>query len=55
MSANIEKYPRYKIAALDNPATPHRRHRRTEAQVAAAKLASEERKAARATRAADAG
>ncbi|MCK1667965.1 DUF6538 domain-containing protein [Bradyrhizobium sp. 153] len=47
MSANIEKYPRYKIAALDLPAGPHKRHRRDPAEVAAARVAKERRKAAR--------
>jgi hypothetical protein len=49
MSAEIEKYPRFRIAA---PITaPHKRHRRTIVEVAAATAAKEARKAARATRA----
>jgi integrase len=51
MSAEIEKYPRFKVAALSKPPAPHKRHRRTNAEVAAAKAAKEKRKAARATRA----
>lgn len=50
MSAEIEKYPRFKIAALVKPPAPHKRHRRSKAEVAAAKAATETRKAARATR-----
>ena len=53
MSAAIEKYPRFKIAALGRPPAPHKRHRRTDAEVASAKAAKEKRKAARATRAAE--
>ena len=53
MSAEIEKYPRFKIVALTKPPAPHKRHRRTDAEVAAAKAAKEKRKAARATRAAE--
>ncbi|GAA0005879.1 hypothetical protein BRDID11002_58830 [Bradyrhizobium diazoefficiens] len=45
MSAEIERYPRFKIAALDKPAAPHKRNRRTNAEVARAK---EGRKATRA-------
>jgi site-specific recombinase XerD len=55
MSANIEKYPCYKIPALGETPSPHRRHRRTDAEIAVAKVAKEKRKAARATRAADTG
>ena len=44
MSAEIERYPRFKIAALDKSPAPHRRHRRTNAEVAAAKAAREKRK-----------
>jgi hypothetical protein len=47
MSAEIERYPRFKIAALDKSPAPHRRHRRTNAEVAAAKAAREKRKVAR--------
>jgi hypothetical protein len=53
--AEIEKYPRFKIPALNKPPAPHKRHRRTDAEVAAAKVAKEKRKAARAARAADSG
>lgn len=34
ISAEIEKYPRIKIAALRQPPAPHKRHRRTNAEVA---------------------
>lgn len=34
MSAELEKYPRYKIAALSEPPAPHRRIRRTPEQIA---------------------
>jgi len=47
MSAEIEKYPRFKIAALATPLALHKRHRRSNAEVAAAKTATETRKAAR--------
>jgi hypothetical protein len=53
MSAEIEKYPRFKVAALSQPPAPHKRHRHTCAEVAAAKAAKEKRKATRATRAAN--
>jgi hypothetical protein len=53
MSANIEKYPRYRIAALRLAPPPHKCHRRTDAEVASATAAKEARKAARATRAID--
>lgn len=36
MAAEIEKYPRFKIAALMKQPTPHKRVRRTPAQIAAA-------------------
>lgn len=52
MAAEIEKYPRYKIPALNIPTGPHKRVRRTAAQLAAAAEAKEGRKAARAKRAA---
>jgi hypothetical protein len=52
-SAEIEKYPRFKIAALGRPPAPHKRQRRTDAEVASARAAKEARKAARATRAID--
>jgi hypothetical protein len=55
MSAAIEKYPRFKIPALNRPPAPHKRHRRTDAEVAAVKVAKEKRKAARAARAPDSG
>lgn len=51
MSAEIEKYPRYDIPALNLPPVPHKRRRRTDFDVAAGKAAKEERKAARAARA----
>lgn len=54
MSAEVEKYPRFKIAALRKPPAAHKRHRRTDAEVAAAKTAKEKRKAARAKRLLDA-
>jgi integrase len=51
MAAEIEKYPRYEIAALSHPPVPHKRRRRTDFDVAVAKAAKEERKGARAARA----
>lgn len=51
MSAEIEKYPRYEIAAMNQKLVPHKRRRRTDFDVAVAKAAKEERKAARAARA----
>jgi integrase len=51
MSAEIEKYPRYDIPALNQPPVPHKRHRRTNFDVAVAKAAKEERRAARAAQA----
>jgi hypothetical protein len=54
MAAEIEKYPRFKIPALKTAPAPHKRHRRTNAEVAEAKAAKEKRKAARATRAIEA-
>ena len=50
MSAEIEKYPRYDIPALNQPPVPHKRRRRPDFDVALAKAAKEERKAARAVR-----
>jgi site-specific recombinase XerD len=47
MSAEIERYPRYEIGALDLPPAPHKRRRRTNYDVAVAKAAKEARKAAR--------
>jgi hypothetical protein len=44
LSAEIERYPRFEIAALHKPRLPHRRHRRTNAEVAAAKAAKENSK-----------
>lgn len=38
MAAEIEKYPRFKIAALTKQPTPHKRVRRTPAQIAAAQI-----------------
>lgn len=55
MSAEVEKYPRFDIPALKAPSAPHKRRRRTNFDVAVAKAAKEERKAARASRAPDAG
>lgn len=52
LSKNIEKYPRYNIAALNKPPAPHKRTRRTKAQIAIDEAAKQARKAARATRAA---
>jgi hypothetical protein len=54
MAAEIEKYPRFKIPALKTSPAPHKRHRRTNAEVAKAKAVKEKRKAARATRAVEA-
>lgn len=48
MSREIEKYPRYELAAFDGPPVPHKRRRRTNFDVAVAKAAKEKRKAARA-------
>ncbi|WP_368507718.1 hypothetical protein [Bradyrhizobium lupini] len=53
MAAEIEKYPRYDIPALNSPPVPHKRRRRTNFDVAAAKAAKQKRKAARARRAPD--
>jgi hypothetical protein len=47
MSAEIEKYPRFQIAVLGQPAAPHKRHRRTNAEVNTANTAKEKRKATR--------
>jgi integrase len=47
MSNEIERYPRFAIEALAKPPAPHKRCRRTNADVAAAKAAKETRKAAR--------
>ncbi|WMT76319.1 DUF6538 domain-containing protein [Bradyrhizobium sp. Ash2021] len=47
MSAEIEKYPRFRIAALDKSPAPHKRHRRTNAEVVASKAVREKRKVAR--------
>jgi len=52
MANEIEKYPRYRIKALSLPQVPHKRVRRTKAQIAADEEAKTARKAARATRAA---
>lgn len=46
MSKEIEKYPRYELAAFDGPPVPHKRRRRTDYDVALAKAAKEKRKAA---------
>lgn len=50
MSAEIEKYPRFRIAALTKPPAPHKRHRRSNAEVASARAAKEARKVVRGTR-----
>jgi hypothetical protein len=52
MANEIEKYPRYQIEALSRPQVPHKRVRRTRAQIAADAAAKAARKAGRATRAA---
>ena len=39
LKKTIEMYPRYKIAALERPPTPHRRVRRTAEQIAADRAA----------------
>lgn len=52
LSQAIEMYPRYKIAALSKPAEPHKRTRRTLAQIADDEAAMAARKTSRATRAA---
>ncbi len=54
MSAEIERYPRFKIADLKESPAPHKRRRRTDAKVAEEKAAKEKRKAARSTRAIEA-
>jgi hypothetical protein len=51
MAAEIEKYPPYKIPALKTAPAPHKRYRRTAAQLAAAEAARATRKASRAKRA----
>lgn len=51
MAAEIEKYPRFEIDALNHPPVPHKRRRRTDFDVAVAKAAKKRRKAARARRA----
>lgn len=55
MSAEVEKYPRFDIAALKAPPAPHKRRRRTNFDVAVAKAANQERKAGRARLASAAG
>jgi len=52
MANEIEKYPPYRIAALNKQPAPHKRVRRSSAQIAADEAAKAARKAARATRAA---
>jgi hypothetical protein len=52
MANEIEKYPRYRIEALSRPQAPHKRVRRTRAQIAAYETAKAARKAGRAIRAA---
>lgn len=51
LAKNVEKYPRYNIAALKRPPAPHKRIRRTRAKIAADNAAKAAMKAARATRA----
>ncbi|MET4322581.1 DUF6538 domain-containing protein [Bradyrhizobium sp. RT5a] len=51
LSNEIERYPKFEIESLGKPPVAHKRHRRSNAEVAAAKVAKEERKTARATRA----
>jgi hypothetical protein len=53
MTNEIEKYPRYKVAALSCPPMRQKRVRRTRAQIAADEAAKAARKAARARRAAN--
>jgi integrase len=55
MAAEIEKYPRFRIAALKESPAPHKRRRRTDAEVAAARAEKEGRKATPASRATPAG
>jgi hypothetical protein len=50
MGNEIEGFPRYRIKALSQPQTPHKRSRRTRAQIAADAAAKAVRKAASATR-----
>jgi hypothetical protein len=50
MAAEIEKYPRFEIPALKATPAPHKRVRRTNAEVAAARAAKEKRRALRSTR-----
>lgn len=52
MSIEIEKYPAFRIPALKAPPAPHKRVRRTRAQIEAEEAAKKARKAAQATRAA---
>jgi hypothetical protein len=52
MAKEIEKYPAYRIAALNKRPAPHKRVRRTSAQIVADEAAKAARKASRATRAA---
>jgi integrase len=47
LSQAIEKYPRYEIAALTQPPAPHKRVRRTPAQIAVDKEAREARRSPR--------
>jgi len=51
MSAEIEKYPRFRIAALDKSPAPLKRHRRTNAEVAASKAVRKSARVARSARA----
>ncbi len=52
LAAQMAMFPRFKVPALDAPPAPHKRIRRTRAQIAADNAAKETRKAARTTRAA---
>ena len=52
MAAEIERYPRYKVAAVKRPPAPHKRRRRTAAQIAVDDATKAARKAARPNRAA---
>jgi hypothetical protein len=37
-TVEIERYPHVKIAALRRPPAPHKRHRRTDVEIASAKV-----------------
>jgi hypothetical protein len=55
LSNEIERYPKFEIESLGKPPVGHKRHRRTKAEVAAAKAAKEERKTAHAKLASNLG